>query len=109
MMILRMMMIIFQTWKPSSLLLVHLGISSSVLRYNNTISGIIILYPVLSLLFLFFSSATIMSGVPVAGPGVCQVVIMIMMVIMMVIMMMIIMMIMIMIMIEIVIVILMND
>ena len=46
-----------QTWKPSSLLLLHLGLSNSIL----------------TILFLFVSSPSIFTGTPVAGITVCQV------------------------------------
>ena len=48
---------VHQTWKPGSLLLVHLGLSNSVL----------------SLTFLLLSSPTILTGSPVAGLTMCQV------------------------------------
>ena len=50
-----LIIVIVQTWKPSSLLLVHLGLSNSVL----------------TLAFLLLSTATIISGQPVAGLQVC--------------------------------------
>ena len=46
-----------QTWKPSSLLLLHLGLSNSLL----------------TLLFLVLSVPTLLTGLPVAGVAACQV------------------------------------